>query len=99
MTANNIDLASENKKPSGQPPKVSFNDTAKLPGPLAGLHNSTSLDAAPVCLYVHFTPDHKSEVSSIREHARRSFGLVRRDLLLQIDPSAWVLRAGYILRR
>src|SRR5262249_46937954 len=37
-------------------------------------------------------------VTSFGEVARRSFRLVRRDLWLQIDPSALDDRAGYILR-
>src|SRR5439155_1040337 len=55
--------------------------------------------AAPVCLYVHFCS--RRCVGSILDRgvARRSFGLLRYDLLLQIDPFALGPRAGYILRR
>jgi hypothetical protein len=54
--------------------------------------------AAAVCLYVAFHSG--SLVGSIlnRGVARRSFGLLRFDLLLQIDPSASAPRAGYLLR-
>jgi hypothetical protein len=50
-------------------------------------------------LYVHFHS--RFHVGSIlnRGVARRSFGLLRFDLLLQIDPSASDPRACYILRR
>jgi hypothetical protein len=40
-----------------------------------------------VRLYVPLTPRHLIRDSSIRGVARRPFGLVRRDLLLQIGPS------------
>ena len=50
---------------------------------------------APVGLYVHF----RRRRILPGGVARRSFGLVRLDLLLQIDPSASGHRAGYILRR
>jgi hypothetical protein len=55
--------------------------------------------AAAEGLYVHFHS--RPSVGSIlkRGVARRSFGLLRCDLLLQIDPSALGPRACYILRR
>src|SRR5262245_59918724 len=55
--------------------------------------------AAAVGLYVQFRL--RQRVGSILNPgvARRSFRLLRRDLLLQIDPSAPGPRAGYILRR
>jgi hypothetical protein len=43
--------------------------------------------AAPVCLYVHFRSRHQLGSILKRGVARRSFGLVRFDLLSQIDPS------------
>jgi hypothetical protein len=56
-------------------------------------------DAAAVCLYVPFHS--RFSVGSILNGgvARRSFGLLRFDLLLQIDPSASDASACYILRR
>src|SRR5262249_559542 len=55
--------------------------------------------AAAVCLYVHFCSRPRVESILNRGVARRSFGLLRCDLLLQIDPSASGPRAGYILRQ
>src|SRR6516225_2197362 len=54
--------------------------------------------AAAVCLYVHFRAWPSVGRILDRGVARRSFGLVRLDLLLQIDPSAAGPSAGYILR-
>ena len=55
--------------------------------------------AAAVCLYVPFRA--RPSVGRILDRgvARRSFGLLRLDLLLQIDPSVSDPRACYILRR
>jgi hypothetical protein len=60
-------------------------------------HNEPCV-AWPVGLYVQF--DSQRSVGSILHGgvARRSFGLVRFDLWLQIDPSAAAPSAGYILR-
>jgi hypothetical protein len=50
--------------------------------------DATSIGTAVVCLYVHFTPTIASAgMLQPGQVAGRSFGLVRRDLLLQIDPS------------
>src|SRR5262249_2014287 len=75
------------------------NATAQQPGPLERQYTTKDRPAAPVCLYVAFRT--RRRVGSILDRgvARRSFGLLRYDLLLQIDPSASGPRAGYVLRR
>src|SRR5205807_185551 len=55
-------------------------------------------EEAGVRLYVHFHSRHPVGSILDRGVARRSFGLLRHDLLLQIDPSASDPRAGYVLR-
>ena len=55
--------------------------------------------AAPVGLYVQFHSRPSFGSTLKRGVARRSFGLLRSDLLLQMDPSAAGRSAGYIPRR
>lgn len=54
---------------------------------------------AAVRLYVPFHSGFAAGRIPFGEPRGRSFGQVRRDLLLQIDPSAFDSSAGYISRR
>src|SRR5262249_52759203 len=66
---------------------VHFFRTPRSPaGPAARTWTSKGRNAGPVRLYVQFHSRHRSESTLTRGVARRSFGLVRHDLWLQIDP-------------
>jgi hypothetical protein len=74
------------------------NGQAHLPAGRGELQLWESLHAPPVRLYVQCTPGEATMVASKGGVARRRFGLVRYDLLLQIGPSALDGRACYVLR-
>ena len=74
-------------------------DLAQQRGPLGRLQTLESRHAGPVCLYVPFRPRFRGGSTLSKGVARRSFGLVRLDLLLQIGPSVPDRRACYVSRR
>ena len=55
------------------------------------------MPARSTCMFIS-PPPSRGGGTLVRVVARRSFGLLRFDLLMQIDPSASSPRAGYILR-
>src|SRR5205823_2730717 len=76
-----------------------LNDPAQQRGgPTVSYELPEAERAWPVCLYVHFHSQRLVGSILFGGVARRSFGRVRHDLLLQIDPSASDRSAGYILR-
>jgi hypothetical protein len=75
------------------------NATVQPPGPpTPGAISHPGVMAAPVGLYVHFRARRAAGRILCGGAAGRSFGWLRLDLWLPIDPSASDTRAGYIFR-